>query len=174
MPDAARSTEWEETAFPDLPWAALPGSSPGSRPIYLAVPRLFAPAETGPYPAPWDEEATRAAIGTTLWSSEYGDLLVGVSVEEEEEEDPLLGNIRKRYSAVFALDQPLGFSTALIVDVLSKEKRRGQKRFKLFQIAVTHPFAEDGNVTAGGALLLDGLDPELNVGIRLYLPLGGP
>ena len=80
----------------------------------------------------------------------------------------------KRYTPILAFDQPLGFSTALSVDVLSKDKRQGLKRFRLFQMAVTHSFAGAGNVTAGTALMPNGFKPKPNFGIRFYIPLGGP
>jgi hypothetical protein len=58
--------------------------------------------------------------------------------------------------------------------VLSKDKRRGQREFKVLQIAVSRPFGDDGSLSAGTAVILNGLKPELNIGVRFFLPLGGP
>ena len=91
-------------------------------------------------------ETPAPAISTRLWSSEYGDVLFGLSVNEYQEGDSLFGDVgrdpkkKKTYRAILAFDQPLGFSTAISMDVLSKDQRRGLTKFQLFQIGVTHPF----------------------------------
>ena len=105
--------------------------------------------------------------------------MFGLALDQEkksdyEPSDRLFGDLRKRYTAVFKFDQPLGFSTSLIVDVLSKDKARGQREFKVLQLAVTRPLGDDGSLSAGTAVVLDGLKPELNIGFRLFLPLNGP
>ena len=170
----AQAAQIEETPIPVLPWSALPGPQPGAHPLRLDFPRL--PIEVDGYDfASSDLDGEQPAIGATLWSGDSGSLSIGFSVDQEVDKgDRLWGLLRKRYTAVFAFDQPLGFSTALIVDVLSKDKRRGQKEFKILQVAVSRPLADGGNVTAGTALMLDGLKPELSIGVRLFLPLNGP
>ena len=87
---------------------------------------------------------------------------------------------KKTYRAILAFDQPLGFSTAISMDVLSKDQRRGLTKFQLLQIGVTHPIADRGRITAGTALFLNGnnpmniMNPEWNLGFRLYLPFDWP
>jgi hypothetical protein len=175
----APAAELEGMAADVLPWSALPGTHPGARPLQLAIPRIPIVAEADPYLADWSAEPPQPAIAAALWSSENGSVVLGFAIDQEQDNDDqpgdrLFGDLRKRYTAVFAFDQPLGFSTALIVDVLSKDKRRGQREFKVLQIAVSRPFGEDGSLSAGSALVLNGLKPELNIGIRLFLPLGAP
>jgi hypothetical protein len=176
----ARGAQLQEVALLQLPWSALPPPHGGVKPVQLVIPRLPLMSESDPSLEEWTDEPAAPAVGTTLWYGESGSLLVGFSVDEKRNDDDyepgdrLFGDLRKRYTAIFSFDQPLGFQTALIVDVLSKNKKRGQKEFKIFQIAVSHPFGQSGNVTAGTALLLDGLKPELNIGIRLFMPLGEP
>ena len=174
----ARAAQLEQ-APPDLPWSALPVATAEGRPLQLAVPRIPIFTDDVPQLADWNSGPASPGIGTALWSSESGAVVVGFSVDQEKEEDyrpedRMFGDLRKRYTAVFAFDQPLGFSTALIVDVLSKDKKRGQREFKILQVAVSRPFGEGGSLSGGTALLLDGLKPELNIGLRLFLPLGGP
>jgi hypothetical protein len=170
----AQAAEIEEMPLPALPWSALPGPQPGVHPLKLDFPRIPIDAEGYDF-APSDPVLDQSAIGTTLWSGDSGSLSIGFSINQEVDKgDRMWGLLRKRYTAVFAFDQPLGFSTALVVDVLSKDKRRGQKEFKILQIAVSRPFAEGGNLTAGTALMLDGLNPDLTIGVRLFLPLNGP
>jgi hypothetical protein len=176
----ATGAEIQEVALVELPWSALPSSDAGVKPAQLVVPRLPLVSESDPMIEQWASQPATPAVGTTLWYADSGSLLVGFSVDEKRDDDDyeagdrLFGDLRKRYTAIFSFDQPMGFQTALIVDVLSKNKKRGQRDFKIFQIAVSHPFGESGNVTAGTALLLDGLKPELNIGIRLFMPLGEP
>jgi hypothetical protein len=171
---AAQAAEFEEVSLPSLPWSALPDAKPGAHPLKLDFPRIPVEAEGYDF-APSDPILDQSAIGTTLWSGDSGSLSIGFSINQEvDKNDRMWGLLRKRYTAVFAFDQPLGFSTALIVDVLSKDKRRGQKEFKILQVAVSRPFADGGNLTAGTALMLDGLNPELTIGVRLFLPLNGP
>jgi hypothetical protein len=174
----AQAAELEDASFLDLPWSALPNSGHGVKRLELSIPRLPLAAEADPGLEEFANEPVTAAIGTTLWSGDNGSVVFGFALDQEDESDyepsdRLFGDLRKRYTAVFAFDQPLGFSTALIIDVLSKDKRRGQREFKVFQIAVSRPFGDDGSLSAGTAVLLDGLKPELNIGVRLYLPLGG-
>jgi hypothetical protein len=179
-PGPAQGAQLQEMALLELPWSALPPSSGGVKPVQLVVPRLSLVSESDPTLEQWSEEPAAPAVGTALWSGDKGSLLVGFSVDEKRNDDDyepgdrLFGDLRKRYTAIFSFDQPLGFQTALIVDVLSKNKKRGQREFKIFQIAVSHPFGETGNVTAGTAVLLDGLKPELNMGIRIFMPLNEP
>jgi len=161
------------TALPSLPWSALPDTAKNQHPLFLVVPRLPIALGADPSLDQWNDELSTKGVGTTLWSSEYGDARLGFSVGEVESDHPF-GEDRKRYTAIVAFDQPLGFSTALTVDVLSKDKRRGLRKFKLFQVALTHPVADTGNVTAGSVLMLNGLKPEVNFGVRLYLPFSGP
>ena len=170
---AAQSEAAEFEEVPELPWSALPGPKPGAH-LLLTVPRIPLGAEDTEFSgSQWSAEPP--AIGTTLWSGEVGTLSVGFAVDQEVDKgDRMWGLLRKRYTAVFAFDQPLGFSTALVVDVLSKDKRRGQKEFRILQVAISRPLAEGGSLTAGSAVVLEGFKPELNIGIRLFLPLNGP
>jgi hypothetical protein len=175
----SHAAQLQDTAFLDLPWSSLPGSKPGGKPLLLAVPRLPLATEADPVLEEFASEPFTPAIGTTLWAGDRGTLVFGFSLDQEEESDydpsdRLFGDLRKRYTAVFAFDQPLGFSTSLIFDVLSKDKRRGQREFKVLQLAISRPFGEDGSLSAGTAVILDGLKPELNIGVRLFVPLGGP
>jgi hypothetical protein len=174
----ARAAQLEQ-APPDLPWSALPVATDEGHPLQLVVPRLPIFTEGDPRLADWNSDPVTTGMGTALWASDSGSVVLGFSVDQEKEEDyrpedRMFGDLRKRYTAVFAFDQPLGFSTALIVDVLSKDKKRGQREFKILQVAVSRPFGEGGSLSGGTALLLDGLKPELNIGFRLFLPLGGP
>ncbi|HXV25921.1 MAG TPA: hypothetical protein VED46_16905 [Alphaproteobacteria bacterium] len=176
---SAGSTELVITTLPELPWSALPARQIGARPLQLSVPRIPLALDDDLYFSDQTVDETMTAVGTTLWSSVDSSLTFGLAVNERSEEedwepqDKLFGKLR-RYSAVFAYDQLLGFRTMLIIDLISKDKRRGLRQFKIFQAAFSRPIGEGGSLTAGSALLLNGLDPELNVGIRFYLPLGGP
>jgi hypothetical protein len=163
-----------------LPWSALPHSDPGPHTLrLLSVPGTPIAIGFNTYSVQ-QSETPAPAISTTLRSSAYGDVLFGVSVDEYQEGDSLFGDVgrdlRKTYKAILAFDQPLGFSTALSMDVLSKDQRRGLTKFQLFQIGVTHPFADRGRITVGSALFLNGnnpmntMNPEWSPGIRLYLP----
>jgi len=177
----AQAAQLDEMA---LPWSALPPSEPGPHPLrLLVVPGSPIAIGFDPYSVQ-RSETPAPAISTRLWSSEYGDVLLGVSVNEDQEGDSLFGDAgkdpRKTYKAILAFDQPLGFSTALSMDVLSKDKRRGLSQFQLFQIGVTHPFADRGRVTFGSAMFLNGnnpmnaVNPDWSVGVRLYLPFDWP
>jgi hypothetical protein len=170
----AQAAELDEMV---LPWSALPHSEPGPHPLIPGSPIAIG---FDPSLVQWSETPA-PAISTTLRSSAYGDVLFGVSVDEYQEGDSLFGDARKDvgkryYKAILAFDQPLGFSTALSMDVLSKDQRRGLTKFQLFQIGVTHPFADRGRITVGSALFLNGnnpmntMNPEWSPGIRLYLP----
>jgi hypothetical protein len=160
-------------AVPSLPWSALPTTAEEhSHPLYLVVPRLPIAVQSDPSLNALSDEGTTTAVGTTLWSSDYGDARLGISIGEVEDDHPI-GENRKRYTAIFAFDQPLGFSTALSVDVLSKDKRRGPKQFRLLQIGISHP-VETGTLAAGTSVVLNGFKPELNFGIRFFIPFGGP
>jgi hypothetical protein len=175
----SHAAQLEDAAFVDLPWSALPGSTAGLKPLELSIPRVPLVSDADPAREEWVSEPVTTAIGTTLWSGERGTLVFGFALDQEEESDyepsdRLFGDLRKRYTAVFAFDQPLGFSTSLIFDVLSKDKRRGQREFKVLQIAVSRPFGDDGSLSAGTAVILNGLKPELNIGVRFFLPLDGP
>ena len=164
----------------DLPWSVLPGATPGARPLQFSIARLpVATGDEGSALEEWAGEPITTGIGTTLWAGDRGTLVFGLALDQEkksdyEPSDRLFGDLRKRYTAVFKFDQPLGFSTSLIVDVLSKDKARGQREFKVLQLAVTRPLGDDGSLSAGTAVVLDGLKPELNIGFRLFLPLNGP
>jgi hypothetical protein len=153
----AQAAELDEMV---LPWSALPPPEPGPHPLrVLVVPGSPIAIGFDPNSVQWSETPA-PAISTRLWSSEYGDVLFGVSVDEYQEGDSLFGDVgrdlRKTYKAILAFDQPLGFSTALSMDILSKDKRRGLSQFQLLQIGVTHPFAGRGRITVGSALFLDG------------------
>jgi hypothetical protein len=133
----AQAAELDEMV---LPWSALPPPEPGPHPLrVLVVPGSPIAIGFDPNSVQWSETPA-PAISTRLWSSEYGD--VGVSVDEYPEGNSLFGDVRKdvRKRYYKAIDQPLGFSTAISMDVLSKDKRRGLSQFQLFQIGVTHPF----------------------------------
>jgi hypothetical protein len=169
-----------------LPWSALPHSDPGPQPLRLvAVPGSPIAIGFDSYSVQ-RSETPAPAISTRLWSSEYGDVLFGLSVDEYQEGDSLFGDVgrdpkkKKTYRAILAFDQPLGFSTAISMDVLSKDQRRGLTKFQLLQIGVTHPFADGGRITVGSALFLNGnnpmnaMNPDWSVGIRLYLPFDWP
>jgi hypothetical protein len=177
-PFAAAGPLQDET-YVDLPWSALPGAAPGAKPLHLSIARL--PVVTGDEDLDLDEwagEPVTTGIGTTLWAGDRGTLVFGFALDQEkksdyEPSDRLFGDLRKRYTAVFKFDQPLGFSTSFIFDVLSKDKTRGQREFKVLQLAVTRPLGDDGSLSAGTAVVLDGLKPELNIGFRLFLPLNG-
>jgi hypothetical protein len=138
----AQAAELDEMV---LPWSALPPPEPGPHPLrVLVVPGSPIAIGFDPNSVQWSETPA-PAISTRLWSSEYGDVLFGDSGDEYQEGDGLFGDdrkdVRKRYyKAILASDQPLGFSTAISIDVLSKDKRRGLSQFQLFQIGVTHPF----------------------------------
>jgi hypothetical protein len=177
----AQAAQLDEMA---LPWSALPHSDPGPHPLRLvAIPGSPIAIGFDPYSVQ-RSETPAPAISTRLWSSEYGDVLFGVSVNDYQEGDSLFGDtgrdLRKTYKAILAFDQPLGFSTALSMDILSKDKRRGLSQFQLLQIGVTHPFAGRGRITVGSALFLDGnnpmnaMNPDWSLGIRLYLPFDWP
>ena len=177
----ARAAQLDQLDETSLPWSALPHSDYGSQPLrVLVVPGSPIAIGFDPYLVQ-RTETPAPAISTTLWSSEYGDVLLGISVDEYQEGDSLFGDDRKDvgkryYKAILAFDQPLGFSTAISMDVLSKDKRRGLTTFQLFQLGVTHPIADKGRITVGNALFLNGNDPmnvmnpEWSLGIRLYLP----
>jgi len=179
---AAQLDQLDETS---LPWSTLPYSDPAPHPLRLVVvPRSPIGIGFDPYLAQ-RTETPAPAMSTTLWSSEVGDVLFGISTDEYQEGDSLFGDDRKDagnryYKAILALDQPLGFSTAISMDVLSKDKRRGLTSFQLFQIGVTRPFADRGRITVGNALFLNGnnpmntMNPEWSLGIRLYLPFEWP
>jgi hypothetical protein len=164
-----------------LQWSALPHSDPGPHSLHLlVVPGSPIAIGFDSYSAQ-QNETPAPAISTILWSSQYSDVLFGIAVDEYQEGDSLFSDDRKDdrkryYKAILALDQPLGFSTAISMDVLSKDKRRGLTPFQLLQIGVTHPFADRGRITVGNALFVNGnnpmnmTNPEWTLGIRLYLP----
>jgi hypothetical protein len=175
----AQAGALQDETYVDLPWSVLPGAAPGAKPLQLSIARLPVATDEDPVFEEWAGEPVTTGIGTTLWAGDRGTLVFGFALDQEKESDyepsdRLFGDLRKRYTAVFKFDQPLGFSTALIIDVLSKDKRRGQREFKVLQIAVTRPLGDDGSLSAGTTVVLDGLKPELNIGFRLFLPLNGP
>jgi hypothetical protein len=43
----------------------------------------------------------------------------------------------------------------------------------LLQIGISHP-VETGTLAAGTSVVLNGFKPELNFGIRFFIPFGGP
>jgi hypothetical protein len=173
-PIAAQAADIEDlAALPSLPWSALPTTAEEHpHPLYLVIPRLPIAVQSDPSLNALSDEGTTTAVGTTLWSSDNGDARLGISIGEVEDDHPI-GEKPKRYTAIFAFDQPLGFSTALSVDVLSKDKRRGPKQFRLLQVAISHPL-EEGTLAAGSSVVLNGFKPELNFGIRFFIPFGGP
>jgi len=162
-----------------LPWSALPQSESVPNPLRLMVVP-GSPIAIGFDPNLQWSETPAPAISTRLWPSEYGDVLFGISVDEYSEGDSLFGdatkNTGKTYKAILAFDQPLGFSTAISMDVLSKDKRRGLTNFQLLQVGMTHPFADGGRITFGSAMFLNGnnptnaMNPGWSIGVRLYLP----
>lgn len=171
-----RAADLADEALSSLPWAALPPAQTSATPARLALPPISLVLDFDPYLTGGEKEPAIAAAGATLWSSEDGSLTLGFALdqiyqEDHLPEDKLFGVLRKRYRAIFTMDQPIGFRTAVIIDVLSKDKRRGQRQFRIFQAAISRPVG-DGNLTAGSAVLLSGLNPELNLGIRFFLPLG--
>jgi hypothetical protein len=115
----AQAADIEDVAaLPSLPWSALPPQpKEHPHPLYLVIPRLPIAVQSDPSLNALSDEGTTTAVGTTLWSSDYGDARLGISIGEVEDDHPI-GENERRYTAIFAFDQPLGFSTALSVDVL--------------------------------------------------------
>ena len=91
VPVPAQAAQLDEMS---LPWAALPHSDPGPHPLrILVIPGSPIAIGFDPYMAQ-QTETPAPAISTTLWSSEYGDVLFGISIDEYQEGESLFGDDR--------------------------------------------------------------------------------
>src|ERR671928_100721 len=97
-PTPAQAADIEDLVAPaSLPWSALPTTAEEHpHPLYLVIPRLPTAVASDPSLSALSDEGTTTAIGTTLWSSDYGDARLGISIGEVDDDHPI-GEKRKRY-----------------------------------------------------------------------------